>query len=77
MFKRTPNVWEVKLQASNGETTVEKVHSFWSPVFDGVKESIALAARLQAWIRNKKKVEFQAIAEPVLLGKLGDEGVAA
>lgn len=77
-FERKPFIWEVKLQASNGETVTEKVSAFWSPVFDGVKESIALAARCKATIRNKKEgLQFQAIGEPTLLGRLGDEGVAA
>lgn len=76
--ERKPYVWEVQLQASNGETVTEKVSAFWSPVFDGVKESIALAARCKATIRNKKEgLQFQALGEPKLLGRLGDEGVAA
>lgn len=74
---RQPFVWEVELQAKDGQTTKEKVQAFWSPVFEGVKESIALAARCQATIRNKGKVQFQALGEPKLLGRLGDEGVAA
>lgn len=76
-FKRRPFVWEVKLQAKDGKEYVEKVQAYWSPTFDGVKESIALAARLKAWIRNKRKIEFAVIGEPTLLGRLGDEGVAA
>lgn len=77
-FERKPFVWEVKLQGgTDGKTIVEKVHSFWSPKFEGVKESIALAARCKATIRNKGKAQFQAIGEPKLLGRLGDEGVAA
>lgn len=75
--ERKPHVWEVKLQAKDGETYTEKVSAFWSPVFEGVKESIALAARCQATIRNKGKVQFQVLGEPTLLGRLGDEGVAA
>lgn len=76
--ERKPFIWEVKLQAAEGgETYTEKVSAFWAPVFEGVKESIALAARCQATIRNKGKVQFQAIGEPKLLGRLGDEGVAA
>lgn len=75
--ERKPFVWEVDLQSQDGQTITEKVHAFWSPVFDGVKESIALAARCKATIRNKGKVQFQAIGEPKLLGRLGDEGVAA
>lgn len=75
---RKPFVWEVKLQAAgDGETIVEKVSAFWSPVHEGVKESIALAARCKATIRNKGKVQFQALGEPKLLGRLGDEGVSA
>lgn len=74
---RKPFVWEVKLQAEDGKQYVEKVHAFWSPVFEGVKESVALAARCQATIRNKGKVQFQALGDPALLGRLGDEGVAA
>jgi len=76
-FKRQPFVWEVTLQAQDGKEYTEKVSAFWSPSFDGVKESIALAARLKAWIRNKRKVEFAVLGEPKLLGRLGDEGVAA
>lgn len=76
-FERKPFVWEVELQASNGETVTEKVQAFWSPLFDGVKESIALAARCKATVRNKGKLQFQALSEPKLLGRLGDEGVAA
>lgn len=75
--ERKPHVWEVKLQADDGKTYTEKVSAFWSPLFDGVKESIALAARCQATLRNKGKVQFQVLGEPKLLGRLGDEGVAA
>jgi hypothetical protein len=75
-FERKPHVWEVTLQADDGKTYTEKVSAFWSPVFEGVKESIALAARCAATIRNKGKVQFQVIGEPKLLGRLGDEGVA-
>lgn len=73
--ERRPFVWEVRLQAQDGKDYTEKVQSFWSPTYEGVKESIALAARLKAWIRNKKKVEFQVLSDPVLLGRLGDEAV--
>jgi len=76
--ERKPFIWEVQLQASNGETLTEKVQAFWSPLFDSVKESIALAARCKATIRNNKDgLQFQALAEPKLLGRLGDEGVVA
>ena len=74
---RKPFVWEVKIQSQEGKEYTEKVSAFWSPVFEGVKESIALAARCQATLRNKGKVQFQALGEPKLLGRLGDEGVAA
>lgn len=76
--ERKPFIWEVKLQsAGDGETITEKVSAFWSPAFEGTKESIALAARCKAAIRNKGKVQFQALGEPKLLGRLGDECVAA
>lgn len=75
-FERKPFVWEVKLQAVGGETITEKVQAFWSPKFDGVKESIAKAARFKALRRQKDKVDFQVLGEPKLLGRLGDEGVA-
>lgn len=76
--ERKPFIWEVELQGGNdGKTIKEKVQAFWSPTYDGVKESIALAARCKATIRNKGKVQFQALGEPKLLGRLGDEGVAA
>lgn len=74
---RKPNVWEVELQSPDGATRTEKVHSFWSPLFDGVKHDIATAARCAATIRNKGKVQFEVISEPKRIGKLGDEGVAA
>lgn len=76
-FERKPFIWEVKLQAADGKEYLEKVSAFWSPLYEGVKDSIALAARCQATIRNKGKVQFQALGEPKLLGRLGDEGVAA
>lgn len=66
---RKPFEWEVPLQAKDGKTYMEKVSAFWSPDFDGVKDSIAIAARCKAWIRNKKNVEFQIIGEPKLLGR--------
>jgi hypothetical protein len=66
---RKPFEWEVTLQKPDGDTMIEKVTAFWSPTYEGVKESIALAARLKAWIRNKKKVEFQVLGEPKLLGR--------
>lgn len=76
--ERQPFVWEVDLQSSaDGKTITEKVQAFWSPTSDGIKESIALAARCKATIRNKGKLQFQAIGEPKLLGRLGAEGVAA
>lgn len=67
MFKRTPKVWEVKLQSPDGKEITEKVESYWDPEFEGVKESIAFAARCKAWIRNKKKIEFQVLGEPKLV----------
>lgn len=77
-FERQPFVWEVELQSQDGKTITEKVQAFWSPAFDGVKESIALAARCKATLRNKaNKIQFQVLGEPKLLGRLGDEGVAA
>jgi hypothetical protein len=66
---RKPFEWEVKLQSPDGKEITEKVLAFWSPSYDGVKESIALAARLKAWIRNKKKIEFQVLGDPVLIGR--------
>ena len=76
-FERKPFVWEVELQSQDGQTIKEKVQAFWSPVFDGVKESIALAASCKATLRQKGNVQFQVLGEPKLLGRLGDEGVAA
>lgn len=75
-FDRKHFVWEVKLQSPDGKTMAEKVSAFWTPDFEGVKESIGLAARCKAAIRNKGKVQFQTLGEPKLLGRLGDEGVA-
>lgn len=69
-FKRQPFEWEVTLQSKDGKEITEKVQAHWSPTFDGVKESIALAARLKAWIRNKKNVEFAVLGEPKLLGRV-------
>lgn len=66
---RKPFEWEVKLQSPDGKEITEKVLAFWSPTYEGVKESIALIARLKAWIRNKKKIEFQVLGEPKLLGR--------
>ena len=74
---RRPFIWEVKVQSPDAKEYTEKVSAFWSPSFEGVKEAIALAARCKATIRNKGKVQFQALGEPTLLGRLGDEGVAA
>lgn len=68
MFKRTPKEWKVKLQSKDGQTIVETVKAFWDPKFEGVKESVALAARCQAWVRSKKKVAYQALGEPELVG---------
>jgi len=76
-FERKPHIWEVELQTPEGKTTTEKVSAYWSPTFDGIKESVANAARCAATIRNKGKVQFQVIKEPTLIGRLGDEGVAA
>ncbi len=75
--ERKPHIWEVTLHTQDGKEHTEKVTAFWSPLYDGVKESVALAARCKATIRNKGKVQFQALGEPKLLGRLGDEGVAA
>jgi hypothetical protein len=77
LSERKPFVWEVELQKPDGKTITEKVHAHWSPDFDGVKESVSLAARCKATIRNQGNVQFQAIGEPKLLGRLGDEAVAA
>ena len=67
---RKPFQWEVKLQAQDGKELTEKVEAYWSPEFEGVKESVALAARCKAWLRNKKKVTFQVLGEPKLLGRV-------
>lgn len=72
-LNREPFEWEVQLQADaggEGKTLTEKVQAYWSPTFDGVKESIKLAARCKARIRHKGKVNFQAIGEPKLLGRV-------
>lgn len=69
--ERKPFEWEVTLQqGSDGQTITEKVLAFWSPTYDGIKESIALAARCKATIRNKGKVQFQAVGEPKLIGRV-------
>lgn len=68
MFKRTPKEWKVKLQSKDGKQITETVKSFWTPDFEGVKDSIALAARCKARIRNENKFEFQSIGEPELVG---------
>lgn len=67
MFERTKFKWTVKLQSPDGQTIDEPVETHWSPSYEGVKESVAMAARMSAWIRNKKKVEFRAIGEPELV----------
>lgn len=68
--ERKPFEWEVELQSgADGKTITEKVLAFWSPTCEGIKESIALAARCKATIRNKGKVQFQAVGEPKLLGR--------
>lgn len=69
---RKPFEWSVKLQSQDGKELTEKVTAFWSPAYEGIKESIALAARCKAWLRNKKKVNFQVIGEPELIGRVGD-----
>jgi len=61
--------WEVQLQSPDGKEITEKVEAYWSPDYDGVKESIALAARCKAWLRNKKKVTFEVLGEPKLIGR--------
>lgn len=76
-FERKPHIWEVKLQSPDGKEYTEKVSAYWSPTFEGVKDAVALAARCAATIRNKGKVQFQVLGTPALLGRLGDEGVAA
>ena len=44
-IERRPFEWEVDLQSSaEGKTITEKVFAYWSTTFDGIKESIALAA---------------------------------
>ena len=70
-IERRPFEWEVDLQSSaDGKTITEKVFAYWSPTFDGIKDSIALAARCKATIRNKGKVQFQAVGEPKLIGRV-------
>lgn len=66
-FERTPREWSVKLQGNDGSTVTETVKAFWSPTFEGVKESIAVAARCKAWLRSKKKIAYQAVGEPELV----------
>lgn len=74
---RKPNVWEVLVEGG-GKTITEKVHAWWSPDFEGTKQSIAHAAVCQAGIRNRgKEVTFSVVSEPKLIGKLGAEAVAA
>lgn len=66
--ERKKFTWEVKLQASNdGSTITEKVEAYWSPKYEGIKEAVAHAARMKAWFRNKKKIDFKAIDEPKLV----------
>lgn len=67
LSERTKSEWEVKLQSPDGKTYTEKVSSFWSPVYENISQSIGHAARCKAWLRNKKKVEFQVIGDPVLI----------
>lgn len=64
---RTPKVWEVTLQKPDGSTMIEKVETYWSSTFEGVKDSVAHAARAAAWLRNKKKLQFQVVGEPKLV----------
>ncbi len=59
--------WEVTLQPPSGETFVEKVQAYWSPTYEGIKDAVAHAARMNAWFRNKKKIDFQVIGEPKLV----------
>lgn len=76
MFERKPFIWEVQLMGPDKKARTEKVQAYWSPSFPGIKESIAVAARCAAVIRNKGG-DFGIMSEPTLLGKLGDESVAA
>lgn len=70
-YERKPFEWEVELQSgTDGKTITEKVFAFWSPNSDGIKESIALAARCKATLRNKSKIQFQAVGDPKLLGRV-------
>lgn len=65
--ERTPSDWEVQLQSPDGKVMTEKVSAYWSPDYDGVKESVAIAGRCKAWLRNKKKIDFQIIGEAKLI----------
>lgn len=66
---RKPFEWEVQLQSQDGKLITEKVSAFWSPDFEGIKADIGVAARCKAWLRNKKKVTFQVVGEPKLIGR--------
>jgi hypothetical protein len=65
--EREKFTWEVKLQPATGETITEKVQAYWSPTYDGIKDAVAHAARMSAWLRNKKKIDFAVIGDPVLV----------
>lgn len=67
MYERTPFKWEVELQSPDGKTIIEKVEAHWSPTFEGIKDAIAHAARMKAWIRNKRKIDFKVLGEPKLV----------
>jgi hypothetical protein len=48
--------WEVKMQASDGETVTYPISSYWSPDKEGCPEAIAAAAKGEAfWIAKKTK----------------------
>lgn len=67
VFERIKKKWKVTVQAQGGPVKDVTVESYWSPEFEGVKDSIGICGAVQAWLASGKKIAFVPVSGGVEL----------
>jgi hypothetical protein len=65
MFDRKPHEWEVTLQSEKGEVSKVKATAHWDPNWEGVKDAIAEATAITAWLKSHKVADKRTRFLPI------------
>lgn len=63
MISRQLFHWDVPLQDERGRTKTFRLSAYWSPAFEGVRETVAQAAAVMATV--KEGVQHHAVGIPM------------